>query len=273
MYDQYAIYQISDAGAISFDEVAYSRFKFGDGKVAADYGAQLFEGFIAQYKNEVLSNDAIVLLPSPYTHIPTASCQMAFFFRKAMNDFLYKNGKKALLESRIHRYKTYSADYGSLSREERLRLIASDTYHVDRDFLQNRLCLFIDDIKITGGHEQVIRQMLDKSNIDGHFIFLYFAELVNPEIPPAIENHLNYFYVQSPEEVIGLLSDDNFLFNTRVVKYILHSSPAAIETYLCQITTGRLQQLVSYAIGNNYHLMEEYRDNLNHIIKHINYGN
>ncbi len=273
MYHSYSNHKIVSAASFSFSREAYSRFKFGDGAIAEAFGKELFAGFIAAHRELVLSHDSIVLLPSPYTHIPTASCHMAFAFRKAMNDFLYTQHRKALLESRIHRYKTYSADYGNMSREERVKLIATDTYHVDRDFLNNRLCIFIDDVKITGGHEYILRQMIAKEKLAGTFVFLYFAELVNPDIPPTIENELNYYYVQSPAQVIALMNSNGFLFNTRVVKYVLHSHKDQLDEYICKVKKEQLERLAGYAIGNNYHLMDEYQSNLDQIIKYINYGN
>ncbi len=272
MYHSYSLHKIECADKVPFSKDRYSRFKFGDGEAAAAFGKELFAGFITVFGDKIQTCDEIVLLPSPYSSIPTASCQMAFFFKKAINDFRFRTGRQALLESRIHRYKTYSTDYGNLSREERINLIASDTYHLDRDFLRNRLCILIDDVKITGGHEHIIRTLLTKEGIEGEFIFCYYAELINPAVPPTIENELNYAYVRSAEQVIALMNSDSFLFNTRVVKYVLHSTKDQLDKYICNVKQEQLARLVEYAIGNNYHLMDEYRYSLDQIIKHINYG-
>ena len=107
----------------------------------------------------LLHEEDIVFVPSPYHAIPTASNALSLFFRDEVNRFLYRHQRKSLLQSKIHRYKTYTVDYGNLDFEERMRLISSDTYHLDKRFLEDRMVLFIDDIKITGSHEQIIRQL------------------------------------------------------------------------------------------------------------------
>jgi len=43
--------------------------------------------------------------------------------------------------------------------------------------------------------------------------------------------------------------------------------------FIAAIKEQRLPEMVNYAIGNNYHLMEDYQQNLTLITNHINYGN
>ncbi|MBA3664178.1 MAG: hypothetical protein H0W61_08225 [Bacteroidetes bacterium] len=272
MFHHFSLHKIEDSKKLDFDPADYSRFKFGDSAVTNKFGKQIAEGFLKEHHKLLLEHTDIVFLPSPYSYIPTASYYLSQKLKREVNKFLHANGKKALLESKIHRYKTYSEDYGNLSFEERVNLISSDTYHIDTKFLTNRLCIFLDDIKITGSHELIIRKILHQNNIEGEFMFVYFAELTNPEISPVFENYLNYYHVKGNPEVSELLQGPDVQINTRTIKFILNSKNS-INSLILELPKATLEKITDYAIGNNYHLMEEYKLNLDHIIKHINYGN
>jgi hypothetical protein len=272
MYHHYSLHKIEDDTQLSFSPSDYSKFKFGESLITDQFGKTLAEGFLSKHKNLLLQHTDIVFLPSPFNYIPTASYYLSQKFKTEINKFLHLKEKKALLESKIHRYKTYSEDYGNLNFEERLRLISSDTYHVDTKFLTNRLCIFLDDIKITGSHELIIRKILQQNNIEGEFMFVYFAELTNSNIAPNFENFLNYYHVKGIPEISLLLNRQDLQINTRTIKFILNEKNS-INSLILEVPKHTLEKITDYAIGNNYHLMNEYKFNLTQIIKHINYGN
>ncbi|HEY0274042.1 MAG TPA: phosphoribosyltransferase family protein [Chitinophaga sp.] len=273
MFSRFARHYITNATELPFEPADYSRFKFGDGRLAHAFGRELGKAFVDGYGALLLNEAEVVLVPSPYDAIPTASYAMAQAFGQEVNCFLYRHGRKTLLQSKIHRYKTYTEDYGNLSAAARLQLISSDTYHLDKFFLGGRLVLFLDDICITGSHETVIRQQVEKAGITGRFMFLYYAMLQNESIAPDFENYLNYYDMTGMEQIVTLWRQPGYAMNTRVIKYILKSEPADLHYFLPQASDAQLQQLVHYAVGNNYHLLDDYRNNLNIIIKFIQYGN
>lgn len=267
MTTTYSRFLIKDPNDPGFSPDDYSKFKFGNRQLAEAFGEQLAAGFWSQYAEQILAAEEVVLLPSPFDHIPTASWFLADYFRQFINRQLYLKGKKSLLTAKIHRNKTYSADYGNLSREERLRLIQSDTYHIDKHFLSNRTCIFIDDIKITGSHEHIIRGLIEDNAIEGNFFFLYFAELRNDTVHPRYENYLNYHFVKGHQQLIELLASGDFVFNTRVIKYILSLPETELLDLLENSTPAQQAELVDWAIGNNYHLMPEYKQHLDLVIQ------
>lgn len=272
MYTRFAAHTISTVEDLPFDPAQYSRFKYGDGAVARAFGSELAQAFLASHRSLLHQYDEVVLVPSPYDSIPTASYALSEAFRTGINSALYEAGRKSLLQSKIHRYKTYTVDYGQLSAEDRLRLIESDTYHLDRDFLANRLVLFLDDIRITGSHELIIRRQIEVKALPGHFVFLYYAMLDNEDIAPDFENFLNYYSIHDMAGVCALLQAGDYRMNTRVIKYILKSEAAGLRTFLQSAPPAVVRELADYAIGNNYHLLPEYRHNLHQIVQHLSYG-
>jgi hypothetical protein len=267
MSSVYSLHKITGIDAFTFNPAEYSRFKFGDGHIAESFGHTLANGFLNQHANELMSGKQSIILPSPYFAIPTASYAMAAAFKKTINRFLAVNRLPVAEEAKIHRYKTYSLDYGELDADSRLNLILNDRYHLDSQFLKGKLLIFIDDIKITGSHELVIRNLLKQFSLEQEVVwFLYFAQLDANNIHPRIENELNYSYVKSIHHLGDIIDSGNFKVNTRIVKYILNTEFTAFELFITKQTALFREQLADLAISNGYHEMEEYKNNFLHLL-------
>ena len=269
MKDVFALHSIVDADSFPFDPAAYSRFKFGDCDAADTFGAALATGFITAYGEQLLNREQLVILPSPYTSIPTASYYMTLAFAKTLNRYLCIHDCKPVEYAKIHRYKTYSIDYGALDMQSRQALIINDRYHLDREFLLGKTLIFTDDIRITGSHELIVRNLLKRFELDNEAYFLYYAQLQNKEIHPNIENKLNYHSVHSLRHLEEVLSAPSFRFNTRVVKYLLNAPAEEYEQLLLKQTPAFLEELADNMISNGYHQMEEYRRNANFLLDHL----
>ncbi len=262
MNSSYSLHKITDETEYPFDANEYSWFKFGDKQYAQKFAEELFLGFIEKYSDLLLSNKEIIILPSPYLSIPTASNFLCYYFKKRLNSFLFKNNRKASVESKIYRNQTYVTDYGNLSFEERVKLISNDTYYIDQKFINDKLCIFVDDIKITGSHEHTVNKILDQYNVNGDFVFVYFAELMNKDIHPKIENHYNYFAVKSVNDIVEIVNRTNFQYNTRIIKFILNLDEEQFSFLIDNISIEKRNELFHLAISNNYHQIIEYQNNI-----------
>lgn len=258
----YSLHKIIEENQYPFNPDQYSWFKFGDKQYAEAFAKDLFNGFIKEHGDLLLSNKEIVILPSPYLSIPTASNFLCYYFKKCLNNFLFNNNRKASIESKIYRNQTYVTDYGNLSFEERINLIANDTYYIDKNFISEKLCIFVDDIKITGSHEHTVNKILNQYNVKGDFIFVYFAELKNKDIHPKIENHYNYYAVKSVEDIVSVINRTKFQYNTRIIKYILNLDEERFGYLVNNISVEKRDELFHLAISNNYHQIIDYQNNI-----------
>ena len=262
MNSSYSLHKVASVDHLTFNPSEYSWFKFGDKHYAKKFAKKLFDDFIIIHGGAILEQEEVVILPSPYLSIPTASNFLCYYFRENLNVFLFENNKKATVESKIFRNQTYVTDYGNLDFEERVKLISNDTYYIDKEFINDKFCVFVDDIKITGSHEHTINKILNQYNVNGTFLFVYFAELVNKEIHPNVENFFNYFSVKGIDEIIEVVSREYFQFNTRIIKFILKFDEKDLNKLLRNISLGRREELFLLAISNNYHHINEYLNNL-----------
>jgi hypothetical protein len=259
---RYSLHKISTKENNPFNAAEYSWFKFGDILYAEKFAAELFSGFIEEHADLILSQTDIVILPSPYLSIPTASNFLCSFFKIKLNEFLFQNNRKACSESKIYRNQTYTEDYGGMNFEQRIKLISNDTYYIDKNFIDGKYCIFLDDIKITGSHEVIINRILDQHSRKNNCMFIYYAELSNTSIHPNIENYYNYFAIKSNKEIIEIMNRTTFRFNTRIIKYTLNAEEKDFINIVENFNQFKLSELFQLAISNNYHQIEEYKNNI-----------
>jgi hypothetical protein len=262
---KYSVYQLKGYESIPFSPDEFSKFKFGAKNLARKFGFELAAGFIKNVLVTNLPKKQIVVLPSAYSHIETASFFLTYFFIQKLNDFLVENLLNPVEEAKIYRSVTYRVDYGEMTAEQRLNLIQGDKFYIDKEFLKDKILVLIDDIKITGTHERIISKMLDDYKIESDCYFLYFAELTDQNISPKIENFLNLHYVKSLQEIDSIIHKEEFVFNTRVIKFLLQSNHEDFKIFIKSKTTGFISDLFYKAIGNSYNQFIEYQTNLDYL--------
>jgi hypothetical protein len=258
----YSLHKIQSAESFPFSPAAYSRFKFGDGHIAAQYGRALAEGFIKAHLEESLPTEQLVVISSPYSFIPTATFALKDHFVYALNRWLAAHSLPVVQETKVHRTITYKDDYGALDAAQRMALIGGDSFHIDRQFLTGKTLLFLDDIRITGSHERMILKMAGEYGLQNKMYLLYFGELANGEVHPNVENVLNYYSMESIFDLAPIVQCKTFRLNTRLVKYILHYESADCAQFLEDQSPEFLTQLYNNALGNGYHTIEAYAGNL-----------
>lgn len=262
----FSLHKVDNETDFSFDPSAYSRFKFGDGAIAEEFGRALARGFIREClplpQNQ---GQDIVVISSPYSFIPTATFAMKNAFVFGLNRWLCEQGLPVVQETKVHRTITYKEDYGELSAAERMRLIGNDHFHIDASFLKGKTLIFLDDIRITGSHERMINRMIGEFALTNDIYMLYFAELINTDIHPNIENYLNYFQVKSIFDLESIVNSGAFVMNTRFVKYLLNYEHQSFRVFLQNQSDAFTNTLYDMALGNGYHTMESYSENLTYI--------
>jgi len=254
----HATHYIKSKDDLNFSEIEYSKFKFGDSNIGNKYGRDLFISFEKKYREKIKDYEIINVFSSPYFYIPTATLTITEAFIDLLSN---KYPEKIIEQKKINRTTTYSVDYGNLSASERLKLISNDIFKIDEKIKENELLIFIDDIKITGSHEFVVKKMLNSYSISNECIFLYHAILKNKNIDPKFENFLNYGFVKKLSDVNKIIDSKNFKFNTRVIKYILNSKRKDFLEFIKDKDKSFLTEMLNNAKGNKYYDIPEYSEN------------
>ena len=265
----YSLHHINNSSVFDFNPDDYSRFKFGDDEVAKRFGTHLADGFINQHLEKEPIEQQIVVISSPYSFIPTATFAMKTWFVYRLNRWLAENEYAVVQETKVHRTITYKEDYGELNAQERISLIGNDSFHIDKQFLEGKTLIFLDDIKITGSHERMIMKMVTEYGLQSDIYMLYFAELVNKSIHPNIENLLNYHQVKTIFDLEPIIKSGSFIINTRIVKYILNYNFECFCIFIENQDNSFVNLLYDMALGNGYHTIDAYAKNLNFITENL----
>ncbi len=261
MNNRYSLHKIIDPENMEFSKIEYSKFKFGDGIIAEKFGKSLAKNFINDCLSASYYRGQIVVVSSPYSFIPTATFYLKNHFVYEVNKWLIANNFPVVQEAKIYRFTSYSEDYGAMSAADRMKLIGNDNFHIDKSFIEEKLILFLDDIRITGSHEKAILAMLSKLNINCQYHLLYFAELKNSNLPATIENDLNYAFVNSIFKIDEIISGGRFEINTRIVKYILNFEHESFKIFIKNKNEDLKNLIFNMAVGNSYHNIKSYKAN------------
>lgn len=264
-----ALHVISDIESVPFSALDYSKFKFGDYQIAARYGNELFEYFKETLLPDLLQNyDSILIYSSPYAQIPTASYYLTQSFHSTLSNYLNesKTNEVRIKFCKIKRCQTYTEDYGALNAEERFNLIKNDTYEFIDIPSSKDICIFIDDISITGTHQRVVEKLMQDCEIKTNSLFLYYAKLSNPDVCPSFENYLNYSFTSDIVKLMDVVLSDFYKITTRTTKYILSLKTKDLEYLIDEIKQRAkypiLQELVKMSEANQYNNIELYKQNL-----------
>ncbi len=269
--NRFSAQKFTSRADMEFSIKKYSKFKFGCRDTARLFGEELGKKFCqsATFKAIVELSKAqdkrIFILSSPYIFVPTATFAMKDYFVKVLNHYLYLNKAKPCIETKVSRAKSYGNDYGEMNAAERDEIMKDEVFHCDAALINNHICLFLDDIIITGSHERRMLRMIERHNLDICANFLYFAELTNAEQHPNIENELNYAYVKGLLDINKIIANNNFKMNTRVVKYILNAPHSECAYFLDYQKQAFINELYANAIGNSYHLIPQYDMNFKYL--------
>lgn len=240
----------------------YSRFKYGSKSLARRFGRELADRLLNSETFTsllpALANPyGIVIYPSPYNFVPTATFALKDYFVARYNEVaIPRHGLAPLQEGKIFRSYSYNEDYGAMSKTERDAAISGDDFYIDVEFARGKTLIFLDDIRVTGSHEGRIRHLLNKTGLVAQaHLFLYFAQVSNSaQCDPTVENKLNYAAVHNLLSIDNIIKNDEFLFNTRVVKYILSAELSQFITFIQYQSKTFRHTLLHCAYGNSYHL-------------------
>lgn len=249
--------QFESRDNLGFSPEKYSRFKYGSKSAAREFGYELGRKFLQSrvYRDLQadfdLSHVPIVVSSAPYKFTPTASLALKDYFVHEFNKSHALQFGQSTQEIKIYRAHSYFDDYGSMSKEDRSRAITADDFYVDQKFIESKILFSIDDVRITGSHQDRIETLLRSVNFRGQVVFLFYAEMIGEE-EPQIETFLNRYAINNLTDVNKIIREDEFTFNTRVVKFILQNDSNDFMTFIEFQSEKFNETLLHYSIGNEY---------------------
>ncbi len=109
-----------------------------------------------------------------------------------------------------------------------------------------------------------IIRLLETSHIYNSRLFIYYAQLINNQIPSSFEYELNRCVIENLQQLLTIIHNplSSFKINTRVLKEILRSNFIELEQFLQSINTEFMSQLYHACLACNYQTIEIFHDAL-----------
>ncbi len=239
----------------AFDFGAYSRLKFGADEPARDFGHELAVAFFSKHGLYAMTQPCVVI-PAPSTEVPVAATLLAKYFVQALNRLLVQHDSTYFVEtSHIVRGESYVNNYADLPKAERQKLLADDVRYVNWEQLGDKRLIFIDDVTITGTHQEKLEQMLV-----GRFnprAYVTYARYTGDDA--SIEHRLNHVLVKEAVDLDWLCSEPGYRVTTRAVRLLLEANPMTMF-YLCEVLPlPVLEEFYHSAVIKNYYRHAPYR--------------
>ena len=253
-----AVHHFRELAELQFDPMDYSRLKFGSDIVAKKFGYELADAFFACHSEVLLANQCVVI-PSPYNFVHNAASVMARHMTDRLNHHMAHANGSCVEWSVIHRKVSYTVDYGYLPKEKRKALIDNDEFYFNDQFVEGKVLLFVDDVFITGTHEEKLREIMDRASRDNRSFFLYYG-MALPGVTPDTEAALNFAGIKCLNDYLKLMQEPNHHTIVRPIKYILGQDVGVLDVVVQQMELPRLLELYHGALGEGYHKLPNYQN-------------
>lgn len=255
-YGQFVVHTFRNLDTSEFCPASYSRLKFGSDVVARRFGDEMAEKFFEKY-HTVLTTDRCVIVPSAYNVVEIAATILAQHFMNRLNDLLSREGHRCVEWTTMHRTMSYIADYSFLSKEDRKALLEADTLYINRDFVQGKVLLFVDDVTITGTHERKVASFLASEGLNNPAIFCYYAAYSGDKAD--IEAALNQHSIKGAEEYCQLIREPGHHLVVRAVRFLLDQPLEELRSVLRFVDAVFVDRLYHACLAKEYDKVEGYR--------------
>lgn len=254
---RYSLFKLTNETVSLFDASQYSLLKFGHKEAISHFSEKLFHLIIDLHKSKSIDLSKCVILIGPYQFIDTAASLLTKQIVEQLNGFLDKLGLTKKIESlKIDRKTTYFTDYAKMSKQERYNLIKNDSFHLDFGKVADYDIIIIDDIRISGTHEDIMFDFFKSGGFSKTVNFLFLAEIDPHAFDPSVEHHLNSTVIETANDLIPFLTEDSLVLTTRGVKMIFSLPEVDFLYFIDQIPSSIYAELYHLAIGNEYDKVE-----------------
>jgi len=267
----HTVHEIS-CPSVPISSIEYSCFKYGSVSIANRYGIELADSFWKselqdRVREQIKAQAQVIVFPPPYINLPTAGYLLARAFASKLNQHLHIENLDKVLFGKIWRKKSYSTDYSSLKKAERQLLFTNESFDTDIGRLEHSFAIFVDDIRITGSHEERILEMLKRYGKRlGDTALINYAKVTNDQLDASIEDELNRAAMNDMSTIVKLIADNDFEWNTRITKHVLTLPKDKFLSFLNAIPLTYQKSLLQAGHFNGYGGLVEFKDNLDELL-------
>jgi hypothetical protein len=248
--------------ACPFVAAEYSRYKHGAAASAAVFARCLEDAFQETFPH-VADAARLLIASSPYKYVPTAAHALALAFLHRLNERRHSRNLPAARLIKIGRLQPSPDDYGQFSAGQRHALMRANSLSVDRTLPRDSHLVIIDDIKVTGAHQNCLMAATDGLPLLSR-TFLHIARFVIPSsaaLDPTIEDRLNHASAKGLSDLVEIVRSPDFAWNARLCRFLLSKkNRTELSGFLTHMPGCFVLDLSEKSRGDGYDLMDAYRE-------------
>jgi hypothetical protein len=248
------------ASACPFVAADYSRYKYGATACGAVFALALADAFQRAHPHLVHA-PRLLISSSPYKHVPTAAHALARTFAHDLDRRRCSRNLPPARLIKIGRLQLSPDDYGQFSIEQRRVLMRANPLKLDRSLFQDAHLVVIDDLKVTGAHQDCLIDATDGLPLLSR-TFIYIAKFLVPHerLDPTVEDRLNHAFAKKLADVMDIVRSPDFAWNARLCRFLLSArNRAELPAFLAHMPDGFLLDLREKSCGDGYDFMDAYR--------------
>lgn len=270
---RHAVFTLTPETLGGFDMETYSRFKYGDVEATNHFAGILADALEALFPEGGPERAHLAVAPSAYLALPTAAAVVT----QRMLARLSAGGRHVPAALHIGRASHIDKDFSLLTPEQRAAVMGANKLELPPPAaLAGRHLVVVDDCRITGAHEECVRQALAAAAAAGggpaSLTFLYIA-MVPPELVAAaksgcaasagflkgVEGAMNGAAIKSLSDLAPVLCQRGAVLTARTTKFVLQKAAAegapALGAFLAALPPRLMVQLIEGADADGYSSM------------------
>jgi hypothetical protein len=235
----------------------YSRFKYVDGSVAADYGISMAKQVMKEFP-DLLNLSEVFVTSSAFKVAPPSSRSLLIPFVETAQVIAETSGSETSFRRfKINRTDLTEHDYATLSIAEREVIMRQNGLKLDEVSVANKTVIALDDIFVTGSHEQNIADLMTDSGAS-EVIYPYILHVTNGREYPSTESDVNSEAMKNISDLVVLANQKDFVPNARIAKYLLARNTEEMVYFVANVSGKVLTTVFQYMRGDELHKMESY---------------
>ena len=264
---RFAVHYFDRLDSDAFDFVSYSHMKFGSDLVAKRFGYEMADAFFADSVMRDILAGPCVAVSAPATTVPIASTMLLTHFLNRLNQHLDHAGMPPVEWSHVHRNFAFNDNYASASYKERMSALSSDDLFINRRYVEGKTIIWLDDVVITGAHEQRMENFIRGEGLDNPLVFVAYARYGGED--PSTEMALNHFSVKTAWDIVSMVHQPGFRVTTRSIRLVLKLPPDEFDVFITMVPRAYLEDLYNCAVVKRYSVHPDYLRNFDILRKLI----
>jgi len=241
----------------AFNVEDFSRLKFGSERIARIYAAELVRRtLVSPALMALITERPCVIIAAPATTVPVSATRLAWRYRELLNHQLVKRGANPVEWTHIHRDVHYNHDYSSLDEAARRELLTEKGRFINRDYIEGKNLLFIDDVRITGTHEEKLEHLLASIGAENDRAYVAYARYTGSDA--TIEARLNHCFVKTAKDLLWIIQESEYFITPRVMRLLLESNELDLEIILEHAGEKFVYELYHAMLVKSYHVYEPF---------------